>query len=78
MHLSPKHTIQGSLARRAEFISLVFLKLRLPAHLGRHSTSQAFQAKNLPSFSFGFHRNLLVKESSLSQIFLGILKEERV
>ena len=72
------HTIQANLARSASFTSLVFLKSRPPAHFGWHSLFHPFQAMNLPSFSLGFHQNLLESESSLSQFPIGTSKEERV
>ena len=57
---------------------IVFLKLNPPTHLGRQSLSHFFQAIKLPSFSLGFHQNLLEIESNLSPSLVGMLIEDRV
>ena len=71
-------TIQPSFAKRELLMCLAFLNLMPPSLVGQHRLSNAFQAKNMPSCCFGFHQNLLVMESSLSQTLLGMLKVDMV
>lgn len=68
--------IQVTFASKAELNSLAFLKPRPPMHFGQQIFSNAFQAIYLPRDTFGFHQNLLVRESKLPHILEGILNED--
>lgn len=70
--------IHVSLASKALLKSFAFQNPKPPFLMGWHNLSQAFQARNFPSFSLGFHQNFLVIASILSHIMLGTLKEDRV
>ena len=70
--------IHASLARSALLMSLVFLKPRPLLYFGMQSFSHYLQARNFPSWSFGFHQNLLIMESILSQTLSRTLKVDMV
>ena len=66
----PEAIIQANLAIKALLKSLDFLKPRPPTHLGLQILSHDLHARNLPSFSFGFHQSLLVKHPAYHKLFL--------